>query len=516
MNPVVFRSGAGIVSISEAAVNAVLATMHAAQRISHHRVAALDGRFIDVTVGAPRIRESRCSHDERLEFRTTTRIRYAERDAGDRAGTPRQQTVDVDLTGFAETPKDHLYDEPVAISVPVGWTGAALSEPGVDADRLGPGLHALATGGSGRFTVPHRGTRAAAARVLPRWSAPAAPIPAPGGGDRPAWQILVPAKAVIRDIRRGMRATLGAVPPGPASAAGPATVIGGLDDAPYDLIAMTRMEIRLSDGHVEYDINVGTGDVRRRLPDRLHGRVAVDDSDSDRLTHGLASLQRRIDASIRATLLDTTSERVALAGLSTLAELLTGGAAADLFVPVSRRIDPAGLILEGAVEDRFTAQPVEVSFTLGPTNDPAEIWFHAGQSWAPGGTVARYEWDFGDGTVTATSDFMERHRYANPGDYTVSLTVHAEDGRQATASRAVAAGQVQVDCQWAGRDQSLLVVRVRSMGAPLEGVRVDVGNRSGVTSVDGIARLGHPRIDGELEVGVRCGEFSTIRAIRPR
>ncbi|MEM1343557.1 MAG: right-handed parallel beta-helix repeat-containing protein [Pseudomonadota bacterium] len=51
-------------------------------------------------------------------------------------------------------------------------------------------------------------------------------------------------------------------------------------------------------------------------------------------------------------------------------------------------------------------------------------------------SAARFEWDFGDGT-TGTG-LIARHRYTEPGDYTVTLRVIRQDGREDSAtSRAV-------------------------------------------------------------------------------
>ncbi|MGH8636270.1 MAG: PKD domain-containing protein, partial [Burkholderiales bacterium] len=59
-----------------------------------------------------------------------------------------------------------------------------------------------------------------------------------------------------------------------------------------------------------------------------------------------------------------------------------------------------------------------------------DIVFDGRRSFDADGTVASYEWDFGDGT-TATGS-QSRHAYLVPGDYTVTLTVTDADGAVAT------------------------------------------------------------------------------------
>jgi hypothetical protein len=49
--------------------------------------------------------------------------------------------------------------------------------------------------------------------------------------------------------------------------------------------------------------------------------------------------------------------------------------------------------------------------------------------------IAAWHWDFGDGTAADGRDVT--HRYAQPGTYTVTLTVTGEDGQQATSQTQV-------------------------------------------------------------------------------
>ena len=48
------------------------------------------------------------------------------------------------------------------------------------------------------------------------------------------------------------------------------------------------------------------------------------------------------------------------------------------------------------------------------------------------GNIVAYAWDFDDGTTSTMRDPFPRHSYADPGEYTVSLTVTDDDGAQST------------------------------------------------------------------------------------
>lgn len=57
----------------------------------------------------------------------------------------------------------------------------------------------------------------------------------------------------------------------------------------------------------------------------------------------------------------------------------------------------------------------------------------------PDGDIVRYRWDFGDGAVE-NSKYVS-HAYANPGSYTVTLTVWDDDGASNTATAVIAIEQ---------------------------------------------------------------------------
>ncbi len=58
----------------------------------------------------------------------------------------------------------------------------------------------------------------------------------------------------------------------------------------------------------------------------------------------------------------------------------------------------------------------------------ATVAFDASASSDPDGRVARYDWDFGDGTVRPDGGPTPRHTYAGPGRFRVTLTVTDAEG----------------------------------------------------------------------------------------
>ncbi|MCK2218460.1 beta-propeller fold lactonase family protein [Actinomadura sp. ATCC 31491] len=84
------------------------------------------------------------------------------------------------------------------------------------------------------------------------------------------------------------------------------------------------------------------------------------------------------------------------------------------------------------------------AFTAGPAAGPdarpggRSVTFDASASADPDGRVARYVWDFGDGTTAATTGPRITHRYPRAGTFTAALTVTDGEG---CSTALVATGQ---------------------------------------------------------------------------
>jgi hypothetical protein len=81
--------------------------------------------------------------------------------------------------------------------------------------------------------------------------------------------------------------------------------------------------------------------------------------------------------------------------------------------------------LPGPPAASFTAAPSATTVTFADTSQPG----------AGGSPIAARQWDFGDGTTA--SDPAPAHTYAQPGTYTVTLTVTDENGFSAATTQQV-------------------------------------------------------------------------------
>jgi hypothetical protein len=116
-----------------------------------------------------------------------------------------------------------------------------------------------------------------------------------------------------------------------------------------------------------------------------------------------------------------------------LRELAAAGTIAEIeAVPTAETlaISPAGILVQGSVDvrqprERPRAEIVPVAIEAG------RAVLHAGQSWAPGGNIAGFRWEFGDGqaeeTAGAQAAFVVSHEYAT-GNYEACVTVTDDAG----------------------------------------------------------------------------------------
>jgi hypothetical protein len=79
-------------------------------------------------------------------------------------------------------------------------------------------------------------------------------------------------------------------------------------------------------------------------------------------------------------------------------------------------------------------EPPNVSFTYSPEKTVVNqtITFNASNSMDTDGFRTEYEWEFGDGNITNTTEKMINHCYFSAGEYTVNLTV--TDNNESTNS----------------------------------------------------------------------------------
>jgi hypothetical protein len=137
------------------------------------------------------------------------------------------------------------------------------------------------------------------------------------------------------------------------------------------------------------------------------------------------------------------------------------------------------------IKSSHPGEPPTASFTYSPSiPGPGDIiTFDASASFAPGGSIASYSWDFGDGAVTTTSNPIITHSYPIDGNYTVQLTV--TDNNDLTGI-AVAVIQVLKEVDF----------RVSYAGSviPLPNAQVTVYYNNGTAWVPAPARSSNPGV----------------------
>jgi len=84
-------------------------------------------------------------------------------------------------------------------------------------------------------------------------------------------------------------------------------------------------------------------------------------------------------------------------------------------------------------------QPPITSFTYSPENPVVNqtITFNASSSYDPDGNIMNYEWDFGDGNITSTTEEKISHSYSEAGSYKVTLTVKDDKGAMNSTTKII-------------------------------------------------------------------------------
>jgi PKD repeat protein len=93
--------------------------------------------------------------------------------------------------------------------------------------------------------------------------------------------------------------------------------------------------------------------------------------------------------------------------------------------------------LTGTVVPATGVPPIAVASATTASTGPAPlaVSFSSAGSYDPDGTIAAYDWDFGDGTTSTVANPVKS--YANPGTYTASLVVVDNSGLSSVADTLV-------------------------------------------------------------------------------
>jgi DNA-binding beta-propeller fold protein YncE len=122
-------------------------------------------------------------------------------------------------------------------------------------------------------------------------------------------------------------------------------------------------------------------------------------------------------------------------------EAYVTSSAADEVTPIDLATGTAGTPITVSSPYGIVISPDQApvaAFTATPSLSKHYATFDASTSAAPGAPIAKYHWNFGDGKMATTSKSAVTHSYANPGTYTVTLTLTDNDG---TSTEIVYTGQ---------------------------------------------------------------------------
>ncbi len=195
---------------------------------------------------------------------------------------------------------------------------------------------------------------------------------------------------------------------------------------------IAEVKLKLSNGRVQAEVGKVKVDTREwyaDLADFVSGRAV-----SGAIERGL---RQAVGASAGGRLTTLFSGEL-------LSQIATVGAGGTLDAePVLERLElrRAGVVAQGKVEIADVRSDPVASFAVLPARGgPNKRILHAGGSWAPGGRLTKFKWEFGDGEREelsgARTGFVVEHDYS-PGRFTPRLTVTDDRGRTASAAKAM-------------------------------------------------------------------------------
>lgn len=171
-------------------------------------------------------------------------------------------------------------------------------------------------------------------------------------------------------------------------------------------------------------------------------------------------------------------------------------------------------LLTGTVVPAGNQPPVVSIASSAPVTGlaPLTVNFSSNGTYDPDGTIASYDWDFGDGSAHATTANAS-HQYTTPGTYTASLVAFDNGGLSSTATLSITVTQslkiyvaniaMSLSTNKKGSTATASVTVRNQNGALVSGARVNgswsglyAANQSGTTSTSGVAALSTARIRG--------------------
>lgn len=171
-------------------------------------------------------------------------------------------------------------------------------------------------------------------------------------------------------------------------------------------------------------------------------------------------------------------------------------------------------LLTGTVIPAGNQPPVVSIASSAPITGPSPLTvnFSSNGTYDPDGTIASYDWDFGDGTPHVTTANAS-HQYTTPGTFTASLVAFDNGGLSSSATLSITVTQtlqiyvaniaMSMNTNKKGTTATATVTVKNQNGALVSGARVNgswsglyAGNVSGTTNTSGVAALSTARVRG--------------------
>jgi chitodextrinase len=161
---------------------------------------------------------------------------------------------------------------------------------------------------------------------------------------------------------------------------------------------------------------------------------------------------------------------------------------------VNMSIDADG---DGIFERNITIRLPVTSFTYTPENPIVNqaITFDATTSYDPDGNITSYDWNFGDGNTTNTTEKTITHSYASAGDYNVILTVTDDDGAMNSTSKTITINPLHGDLNSDGiltSADAVIALQIAVGSRPCDAAMLaaaDMNDDGAVTSLDALMIL---------------------------
>lgn len=494
-----------VLQVDQLALQEIYRAMHQAGTVEHHYVRAHHGRRVELSMAAPLITlQMATTLDGRLRGQMLVRVYYHERSLADAVDPGDSAVADVVVRACLEIPGGDPAPINADAVIVIDWdetTGADITvhgaAPALEAAVRGALLDFIHEEGAGTFglgPLAQVGASSVTLRAIAAW-APRLPVlavglnlgPGPKGSRaglqtvfcQQDWALALSRDYVLGRVRDALAAQLGSQLPPPLGAAPVVvsdTIVCTLE-TPFGCWDRARQRVFLDSLSVDLVAGavVFSGTVRQVTdawyvptlsanwtasvtlgigPNQI--LTATTSQPSVQLQEWYGVVTNFLTAGLLEKLVRDSIAAVLQAGLASgeVSQLFSlplrqlaaiGGPTQVDITPTATSIEvrPEALIVHGTLAGPATFPVPTSTFAVLPTPSPTRLVFHAGESWAPGGSVIQYHWDFGDGTSETTAGTVARfvtHHVYTPGSYLACLTVTDNRGRTSKICQGVQPG----------------------------------------------------------------------------